>query len=166
MSADQRRASYCNVGLVSLRLGHSIAWLSGDHSEDAMAVSEKSCETTPHMRGAVFLCLLLLSLIFFSGAFAVGSTSSLAAGLQHHAGLQFVSTSPQSEDDCPSCPACDHSALTGCCSASTGQFMAIASEPTLRHLNAQTVTIPSDYLLPVSSEPSQVFRPPRLKVQA
>lgn len=138
-----------------------------DGPGNKMTASEKSREIAPHVRQAAFSCLLLLSFIsFFGGAFVAGTASSLAAGLQHSNGLQFVSTNSDSEDDCPCCPACDHNALAGCCSSSAGQFAAIASELALRAVNAHTMAISCDYLIPVSSGPPQIFHPPRPAVQA
>jgi len=150
-------------GLLSLRSTPSTLEKPGDYFGDTMAVSAKSRKTTPRMRGAVFLCLLLLSFVLPINAYAAGNASSLVAGQPHpcvsHVGLA------NSEVSCPH-PARHHKALTCCCPTFVAHFSAIISEPAFRLLYLHAAVIPGDYLPAFGNSPSQVIHPPKLALQA
>jgi hypothetical protein len=128
-----------------------------------MAVSAKSRKTTPRVGRAVFLCLLLLSFIVSSSAYAAGNISSFVAGQPHSCVSHLGSANP--EDSCP-CPARHHEALTCCYPAVAFYFAAIVSEPALRVLTAHAAALPGNHLPSVSSRPSQVFHPPKPALRA
>ena len=135
----------------------------GYYSGDMMAVSAKCRKSTPRIGRAVFLCLLLLSFIVSSSAYAAGSASSFAAGPPQpcvsHVG------SANADDSCP-CPVRHHEALTCCCPAVAFCFATIDSEAAFRAMTAHAAALPDNYLLSVSSRPSKVFRPPKPAVWA
>jgi hypothetical protein len=135
----------------------------GHYFGDTMAVSGKSRETTLNMRRAAFLCLLLLSFILSSTAYADENALSFAAAPSRPCVTHFGSANPQ--DTCP-CQERHHKALTCCSSALAVHFAAIAGEPAFRPLHLHVAVIPGDYLPAFSNCPSQVFHPPKLTVQA
>jgi hypothetical protein len=117
-----------------------------------MAVSAKSRKTTPRVGRAVFLCLLLLSFIVSSSAYAAGNISSFVAGQPHSCVSHLGSANP--EDSCP-CPARHHEALTCCYPAVAFYFV-----------TAHAAALPGNHLPSVSSRPSQVFHPPKPALRA
>jgi hypothetical protein len=142
-----------------------------------MPASEKSCKTVPHIVRGAFLCLVLISFLFSSKAFAGVDVSSFGAGPQQASGVHCVSVNfhPVSRPalakavvvghSCP-CPPCDHNTLTCCGSIFCSHFWAILSEVAFPAEVLQVAVILGEAMPSASSSSSQVFRPPKFANQA